>query len=138
MSSAENVATEYTPLVIEHFTNPRNPGSLPDATGTGQSGDGSNGEILIQIALRAGGGADGVIEEARFRAFGCSASIASASVVTELLQGRTLGAALTLGADEVEAALGGLPASRKHCAEHAVRAARAAAADSLSGCANDA
>ncbi|MEJ7654353.1 MAG: iron-sulfur cluster assembly scaffold protein [Chloroflexia bacterium] len=62
--------------------------------------------------------------------------IASASV-TELLQGRTLGAALTLGADEVEAALGGLPASRKHCAEHAARAARRAA-DSLSGCANDA
>ena len=61
-----------------------------------------------------------------------SASIASASVTTELLKGRALRSALDLGPEEIEAALGGLPESRKYCAEYAARAARAAAEDSLS------
>lgn len=124
--------TEYTPQVMDHYSNPRNPGALPDATGVGQSGEGTGGDLLIQVSLRASGG---VVEEARFRAFGCSASIASASATTELLQGRTLESAEALSADEIEAALGGLPPSKRHCAEHAAAAARAAACASLGGAA---
>ena len=69
------------------------------------------------------------MEEARFRAFGCSASIASASVTTEILGGRTLESARRIEPAEIEAALGGLPESKRHCAEYAAAAARAAAED---------
>ncbi|MDP9351241.1 MAG: iron-sulfur cluster assembly scaffold protein [Chloroflexota bacterium] len=120
--------TEYSLEVIDHYSHPRNPGALPDATGRGQSGQGTGGELLIQIAIRA---KNGVVEEARFRAFGCSASIASASMATELLAGRTLPRALELGPEEIEQALGGLPASRQHCAAHAAAAARDAVQDHL-------
>lgn len=116
--------TEYTPQVIDHYENPRNPGTLPDADGVGQAGDGRNGDLLIRISLRSAGG---VVEEARFRAFGCSASIASASVATELLAGRSLEAAEQLAPEEIEAALGGLPDHKRHCARYAAEAARAAA-----------
>lgn len=119
---------EYTPQVMEHFMNPRNPGALPGATGTGQAGEGVRGELMIQISISA---PEGVIEEARFRAFGCSASIASASVTTELLTGRTLEAALELSPDEVETTLGGLPESKAHCARYAAAAAHAAVRDNL-------
>jgi len=122
------VLTEYTPEVVEHFQNPRNPGALPNATGNGQEGDGTNGELLIQIQIRANAQ---TVMEARFRAFGCSASIASASVTTELLQGRSLRSALTLDAAEIEDALLGLPVNKRHCAEYAAKAARAAVRDHL-------
>ncbi|MDQ3856777.1 MAG: iron-sulfur cluster assembly scaffold protein [Chloroflexota bacterium] len=120
--------TEYSAQVIDHFTSPRNPGSLSDASGRGEAGDGKSGEILIQISLRATGD---LIEEARFRAFGCSATIASASVTTELLRGCSLREAALLSPEEIESALGGLPESRRYCAEYAARAARAAAEDGL-------
>lgn len=120
--------TDYSQQVIDHYTEPRNPGALPGATGRGQAGDGAHGELLIQIQLRASGE---VIEEARFRAFGCSASIAAASVTTELLRDRTVESALGLQAEEVERALGGLPEGKRHCASYAAEAARAAARDHL-------
>lgn len=120
--------TEYSTQVIEHYSNPRNPGTLPEATGWGQAGQGTNGELLIQFSIRAVGDA---IEEARFRAFGCSASIASASVTTELLIGRPLQQALTLRGEDVQQALGGLPTNKQHCAEYAAAAARAAVQDHI-------
>lgn len=120
--------SEYTDAVREHFANPRNPGKLADATGSGQAGEGTGGDLMIQIGIRA---PEGVVEEARFRAFGCSATIASASVTTELLKGRSLQQVLALGAEEVDAALGGLPACKRHCAAYAAEAAHAAARDTL-------
>lgn len=117
--------SEYTSQVIDHYVNPRNPGTVAEADGVGQAGDGTNGELLIRISLRS---AEGVVEEARFRAFGCSASIASASVATELLAGRSLESAEQLSAEEIEAALGGLPDHKRHCARYAAEAARSAAA----------
>lgn len=119
---------EYTPQVIEHYEHPSNPGALPNATGKGQAGGGVDGEILIQIQIRAEGDS---ITAARFRAFGCSASIASASVTTELLQGSSLRSALVLDAPEILDALNGLPADKRHCAEYAASAARAAVRDHL-------
>ncbi len=119
---------EYTPQVIEHYEHPRNPGALPNATGTGQAGGGADGEILIQIQIRAEGDS---ITAACFRAFGCSASIASASVTTELLHGRPLRSALIMEAEEILDALDGLPADKRHCAEYAASAARAAVQDHL-------
>ncbi len=120
---------EYTPQVIEHYEHPRNPGALPNATGKGQAGGGEDGEILIQIQIRA---EDDSITVAHFRAFGCSASIASASVTTELLRGRSLPSALELDATEILDALNGLPVDKHHCAEYAASAARAAVQDHLS------
>ena len=122
------MTTEYTDQVRDHFSNPRNPGALPDATGRGQAGEGTSGELMIQLTVRAPAG---TVEEARFRAFGCSASIAAASVATELLLGRTLAAAAELSPEEIEAALGGLPEGKRHCARYAAEAARAAARDGL-------
>ncbi len=120
--------TEYSTQVIEHYSNPRNPGTLPEATGWGQAGQGTNGELLIQFSIRA---VEDVIEEARFRAFGCSASIASASATTELLIGRPLQQALALQGDDVQQALGGLPTHKQHCATYAAAAARAAVQDHI-------
>ncbi len=120
---------EYTPQVIEHYEHPRNPGALPNATGKGQAGGGADGEILIQIQIRA---EHDSITAACFRAFGCSASIASASVTTELLRGRSLRSALVLDAPEILDALNGLPADKRHCAGYAASAARAAVRDHLS------
>ena len=120
---------DYTPQVIEHYENPRNPGALSNATGKGQAGGGADGEILVQIQIRAEGES---ITAACFRAFGCSASIASASVTTELLQGRSLRSALALDALEILDALNGLPADKRHCAEYAASAARTAVQDHLS------
>ena len=120
---------DYTPQVIEHYEHPRNPGALRNATGKGQAGGGADGEILVQIQIRAEGES---ITAACFRAFGCSASIASASITTELLQGRSLRSALALDAPEILDALNGLPADKRHCAEYAASAARAAVQDHLS------
>lgn len=116
----------YSPQVLAHYTEPRNPGALPGATGRGRSGDGAGGDLMIEIAIRASGD---VVEEARFRAFGCSATIAAASATTVLLRGRDLPGARTLSAEAIEAALGGLPEGKRHCAEHAALAARAAVED---------
>ena len=113
-------APEYAPKVIDHFTSPRNVGSLPEATGCGLAGDGVDGSLRIEVSVRA---TAGWIHEARFRAFGCSAAIAAASVTTELLTGATLDDAQRLTAKAIEAALGGLPPDKRYCADYAALAA---------------
>lgn len=112
----------YGPRVLDHYENPRNVGEVenPDAVSWVESpvhGD------RVKLTLRI---ADGVIQEARFKAFGCGAAIASSSMATVLLIGRTLQEAGCLTRAEVSRALGGLPESKIHCsvlAEEAVRRA---------------
>ena len=110
------------PLVLDHFLNPRNVGDLPDADGVGEVGAVACGDVMrISVRVREERNA-----EARFRTFGCGTAIATSSMATELIKGRTVQEALQFSNEEVSAALGGLPPAKSHCpvlAEEAVRAA---------------
>ena len=117
--------THYSALLLDHFENPRNVGSFDDADGVGRAGNPSCGDRL-ELSLRIH---DGVVKEARFRASGCTAAIASGSVVTQMLAGRTLSEASAITDDDVAAALGGLPPARVHCSVLAQEAIRAALED---------
>jgi len=110
------------PLVLDHFLNPRNVGDLPEADGVGEVGAVACGDVMrISVRVR-----EERIAEARFRTFGCGTAIATSSMATELIKGRTVQEALQFSNEEVSAALGGLPPAKSHCpvlAEEAVRAA---------------
>ncbi|HET8628194.1 MAG TPA: iron-sulfur cluster assembly scaffold protein [Thermomicrobiales bacterium] len=116
----------YSAQVLDHFARPRNLGRLPEADGRGAAGDRAAGTVWIEIAIRVAGGD---VADARFRALGCSAAIASASMATTLIAGRPVGVAGALTADEITAALGGLPAERLYAPALAAEAVRAAVAD---------
>ncbi len=102
----------YNATVVEHATNPRNVGALDGADGVGADGNPVYGN-LVRVYLRV---ADGRVAAARFKAFGCSATIAAGSVVTTLATGATLAEARALDAAAIERALGGLPPEKQHCA----------------------
>ena len=112
----------YTETVMEHFLHPRNVGELPDANGIGEVGNAKCGDIMkMYLKIR-----DGRIEDVRFETFGCGSAIASSSIATEMIKGRTLDEALALTNQQVVDALGGLPAHKLHCsvlAEEAVKSA---------------
>jgi len=117
--------SQYSAILLDHFENPRNAGSLDDADGVGLAGNPSCGDRL-ELSVRIRGG---VIAEARFRASGCTAAIAGGSVATVMMTGRTLGDAAAITDDDVAAALGGLPPARVHCSVLAQEAIRAALTD---------
>jgi nitrogen fixation NifU-like protein len=112
----------YSERATEHFRHPRNVGDLPGATHVGEARH-ERTAARVRLALRVE--ADRVVE-ARFRALGCSGTIAAASVTTELVRGRTVGEATRLAPDEIEAALDGLPEDRAHCAPLVAEALAAA------------
>jgi len=112
----------YNPTVMEHFLNPRNLGDLADADGVGEVGAAACGDIM-KVSLKV---KDGRILDARFKTFGCGSAIASSSMATELIKGRTIEEALHVTNQQVVDALGGLPPVKIHCsvlAEEAIRAA---------------
>ena len=117
--------TLYNPTVMDHFMNPRNMGDLKDADGVGEVGAAACGDIM-KISLRI---KDGRIEDARFKTFGCGSAIASSSMATELIKGRTIAEALTFSNEEVVHALGGLPPVKIHCSVLAEEALKAALED---------
>ncbi|HUU50636.1 MAG TPA: Fe-S cluster assembly scaffold protein NifU [Nitrospinota bacterium] len=112
----------YTEKVMDHFTNPRNVGEIEDADGVGTVGNPACGDIMkIFIKVK-----DNVIEDIKFKTFGCGAAIASSSVATELIKGKTIEEALKLTNKVVIEALGGLPKEKLHCsvlAEDALKSA---------------
>ena len=110
---------------MDHFMNPRNMGDLKDANGVGEVGAAACGDIM-KISLRI---KDGRIEDARFKTFGCGSAIASSSIATELIKGRTIAEALTFSNEEVVDALGGLPPVKIHCSVLAEEALKAALED---------
>lgn len=112
----------YSPLTVEHFRHPRNVGRLADANAVGTIDDRAT-ENVVTIYLRV---EDGTVRAAGFRTFGCSACVAASSIVTELVQGRPLAQARALDGAAIDAALGGLPEGKRHCAELAARALAAA------------
>jgi len=111
--------------VMDHFMNPRNMGDIKDADGVGEVGAAACGDIMkISLKIR-----DGKIEDARFKTFGCGSAIASSSMATELIKGRTVGEALSFSNQEVVDALGGLPPVKIHCSVLAEEALKAALED---------
>jgi nitrogen fixation NifU-like protein len=114
--------TLYNKTVMDHFMNPRNMGDLPDADGIGEVGAAACGDIM-KMSVKV---ENGRITDARFKTFGCGSAIASSSMATELIKGRTLQEALSFTNQEVVDALGGLPPVKIHCsvlAEEAIKAA---------------
>lgn len=115
----------YSQTIAEHIANPRNVGELENASGRG---DVTNEACLDRILLTIHIEGDS-ISNAKVKAHGCPPTIAAASVLTELIIGRSLAEAESLSRGDVETALERLPAAKKHCAALAVDALRAALAD---------
>ncbi len=112
----------YSDKVMDHFMNPRNMGEIEDADGVGEVGNPACGDVM-KLFLKIEG--DRIVD-AKFKTFGCGAAIASSSMTTELIKGKTLDEALKLSNEAVAEALGGLPPAKQHCsvlAEDALRQA---------------
>ena len=108
----------YTDKVMDHFTNPRNVGSIEDADGVGEVGNASCGDIM-KIYLKV---EDNIIKDVKFKTFGCGAAIATSSIVTEMAIGKTIEEALELTNAAVAEALDGLPPQKMHCSNLAADA----------------
>lgn len=126
MSESDNYAL-YNKTVMDHFLNPRNLGDLEGADGVGEVGAAACGDIM-KISLKV---KDGKIEDARFKTFGCGSAIASSSMATELIKGRSIEEAMNLSNQDVVNALGGLPPVKIHCSVLAEEAIKAALEDYL-------
>ena len=112
----------YSEKVMDHFTNPRIVGVIEDADGVGEVGNARCGDIM-KIYLKI---SNGIIEDVKFKTFGCGSAIASSSMATEMIKGKPLSQALELTNKAVAEALDGLPAHKMHCsvlAEEAIRSA---------------
>ena len=112
----------YTETVMDHFTHPRNVGEIPDADGIGEVGNAKCGDIMkMYLKIK-----DNVITDVKFETFGCGSAIASSSIATEMIKGKTIEESLAVTNKQVVDALGGLPAHKLHCsvlAEEAIKAA---------------
>lgn len=112
----------YSDKIMEHFINPRNVGEIANADGIGQVGNAKCGDIMkMYIKVH-----DNRIVDVKFKTFGCGAAIASSSMATEIIKGKTLEEAMKLSNKAVAEALGGLPAVKMHCsvlAEEAIKGA---------------
>jgi nitrogen fixation NifU-like protein len=117
--------TPYTDTVMEHFMNPRNVGEIENADGIGTVGNPACGDIM-QMSLKI---ENDIIVEAKFKTFGCGAAIATSSMATELIKGKSIHEALKLTNDAVTNALGGLPKVKRHCSVLAEQALRRALAN---------
>ena len=112
----------YSEKVIDHFSNPRNVGEIENADGVGTVGNSKCGDIM-RMYLKVDD--NGVITDCKFKTFGCGAAIATSSMATEMIKGKTLKEALKLTNKAVAEALDGLPPVKMHCsllAEEAVKA----------------
>jgi len=119
---------QYSEKVMDHFLNPRNVGEVENANGVGQVGNPVCGDVM-RISIRV---ENGVIEDIRFRTFGCAAAIATSSMVTEMVKGKAIEEALQISNRAVAQALGGLPAQKMHCSNLAADALKKAIEDYLS------
>ena len=115
----------YTEKVLDHFSNPRNVGELTDANAIGEVGNAKCGDIM-KMYLKIEGG---IIQDVKFKTFGCGAAIATSSIATELIKGQPLEVALKLTNKAVIEALDGLPPAKVHCSVLAEQAIKTAIAD---------
>ncbi len=116
----------YNETVMEHFVNPRNVGVIENADGVGEVGNVKCGDIM-KIYLKIS--ADEVIEDIKFKTFGCGSAVASSSMATEIIKGKTISEALKITNKQVLDALGGLPPVKVHCSVLAEQALKAAILD---------
>ena len=115
----------YSEKVMDHFSNPRNVGEIENPSGTGTVGNAKCGDIMkmdIQVE-------DGIITDVKFETFGCGAAIATSSMATELVKGKSVAEALKLTNQAVAEALDGLPPVKMHCSMLAEQAIHAAVKD---------
>ena len=117
----------YTDLVMDHFSNPRNVGEVAPADGVGEIGNPTCGDIM-RITIKV---ADDTIADVKFKTFGCGAAVATSSMVTEMVMGKSLQEAADISNKAVAEALGGLPANKMHCSNLAADALHLAIQDYL-------
>ncbi|MDP4126113.1 MAG: Fe-S cluster assembly scaffold protein NifU [Bacillota bacterium] len=115
----------YTEKVMDHFTNPRNVGEIENADGVGEVGNAKCGDIM-RIYLDIEGD---TIKDVKFKTFGCGAAVATSSMVTEMVKGKTIDEALVISNAAVAEALGGLPPAKMDCSNLAADALHAAIKD---------
>ncbi|WP_102050281.1 Fe-S cluster assembly scaffold protein NifU [Pygmaiobacter massiliensis] len=115
----------YSAKVMDHFSNPRNVGEIIDANGVGEVGNPTCGDIM-KMYLKI---ENNVIEDVKFKTFGCGAAIATSSIATEMIKGKTIDDALKLTNKAVVEALDGLPPVKVHCSVLAEQAVKSALAD---------
>ena len=115
----------YTEKVMDHFTNPRNVGEIENADGVGLVGNPVCGDVM-KLFIKV---EDGRIVDAKFKTFGCGAAIATSSMVTEMVKGKTLEEALIISNKAVAEALDGLPPNKMHCSNLAADALHKAIED---------
>lgn len=118
---------EYSKKVMEHFRNPRNVGEIKNPDGIGHVGNPVCGDIM-ELYLKV---ENNIIVDAKFKTFGCGAAIATSSMVTELVKGKSVEDALAISNSAVAEALGGLPPIKMHCSVLAEDALRSAIDDYL-------
>ena len=116
---------EYSNKVMDHFMNPRNVGEIPDADGVGQVGNPVCGDIM-KMYLKI---ENNIITDVKFKTFGCGAAVATSSMATELIKGKTIEEALEITNKAVAEALDGLPPIKMHCSNLAEQAIKAAIED---------
>lgn len=121
----DRIFSAYSEKVMDHFTNPRNCGEIPDPSGVGTVGNVICGDVMrMYIKVE-----NGIIVDAKFKTMGCGAAIATSSMVTELVKGKTVEEALEISNKAVAGALGGLPPVKMHCSVLAEEALRSALKD---------
>ena len=116
----------YSAKVMDHFSNPRNVGEMPDATAVGEVGNAKCGDIM-KIYLKID--ENEIITDCKFETFGCASAIATSSMATELIKGKPVSEALELTNSAVVEALDGLPAVKLHCSVLAEQAIKSALSD---------
>lgn len=119
------MSSQYNDTVMEHFMNPRNVGEIEDADGIGTVGNPACGDIM-QMSVKI---ENDVVVDAKFKTFGCGAAIATSSMATELIKGKSIQDALKITNSEVTKALGGLPKVKRHCSVLAEQALQSALDD---------
>ena len=120
-----NVSSLYSDKVMEHFKNPRNVGDMENPDGVGHVGNPVCGDIM-ELYIRV---KNNIITDAKFKTFGCGAAIATSSMVTELVRGKSIEEALEISNKAVVEALDGLPAIKLHCSVLAEEALKSAIED---------
>ena len=116
---------QYNEKVVDHFMNPRNVGEIEDADGIGDVGSSSCGDVM-KLFIKV---EDDIIIDVKYKTFGCAAAIASGSMATELIKGKTVQEALKITNDRVTEQLGGLPKAKRHCSVLAEQALQNALED---------